>query len=145
MNLIEEISQSWSWVGLKPVEVVGENDFGNLIIKDIQGQYWRLCPEDCYCRVVASSRQELDALASNKEFLHDWNMRTIVEFAEKKCGALPEGKKYCLKIPGILGGEYGGDNLGTATLAELVRISGHVAKQTTDLPDGAKVTLKVID
>lgn len=34
MSLVEEIRQSWGWVGIEPVEVVGENDFGNLIVKD---------------------------------------------------------------------------------------------------------------
>jgi hypothetical protein len=109
MNLVDEIRQSWGWAGLDPVEVVGENAFGNLIVKDAKGQYWRLCPEDCYCRVVASNRQELDALSTNQEFLHDWYMRALVELAQEKCGQLPDGKKYCLKIPGFLGVEYGGD------------------------------------
>lgn len=97
MKPLDEISQSWGWVGINPVEVVGENDFGNLIVKDIEGQYWRLCPEDGYCRVVASNRQELDALSTNQEFLHDWNMRAFVEQAKEKCGLLPEGKEILLK------------------------------------------------
>ena len=145
MSLVDEIRQFWGWIGLDPVEVVGENDFGNLIIKDVDGKYWRLCPEDCYCRVVASNRQELDALSTNQAFLHDWYMRALVQLAHEKFGPLVEGKKYCLKIPRFLGGEYGGDNLAIAPLVELVRISGNIAKQTQDLPDGAKVRLRVVD
>ena len=60
MSIIKEIKESWGWVGIEPVEVVGENDFGNLMIKDIQGKYWRLCPEDVYCEVVAQNQEELD-------------------------------------------------------------------------------------
>ena len=44
MNIIQEIKESWGWVGIDPIEVVGENDFGNLMIKDSSGSYWRLCP-----------------------------------------------------------------------------------------------------
>jgi hypothetical protein len=145
MNLVDEIRESWGWVGIDPVEVVGENDFGNLIVKDIEGEYWRICPEDCYCRVVATSRQDLDALSTDQEFLHDWYMRALVALALDKCGPLPEGKKYCLKIPGLLGGAYGGDNLAMAPLVELVRISGHIAKQTRELADGSTIRLKVVD
>jgi hypothetical protein len=145
MSLVDEIRQFWGWIGLDPVEVVGENDFGNLMIKDADGKYWRLCPEDCYCRVVASNREELDALSTDQAFLHDWHMRALVQLAHAKCGPLVEGNKYCLKIPGFLGGEYGGDNLAIAALVELVRISGDIAKQTQDLPDGAKVSLRVVD
>ena len=59
MNLISEIRSSWGWIGIEPEEIVGENDFGNLMIRDVEGKYWRLCPEDVYCKVVAGNRKEL--------------------------------------------------------------------------------------
>lgn len=145
MNLVEEIRQSWGWVGIEPVEVVGENDFGNLIVKDEEGKYWRLCPEDCYCKIIAESRVELDALSASQEFLHDWYMRALVSLANDQCGPLTEGRKYCLKIPGVLGGAYGGDNLATAPQIELVRLSGDVARQLKELPDGAQIELRVVE
>jgi hypothetical protein len=77
--------------------------------------------------------------------LKDWNMRALVELANEKCGFLPDGKKYCLKVPGFLGGEYGGENLAIAPLVEIVRISGDIAKQTAELPEGATIRLKVTD
>ena len=145
MNLIDEIRQSWGWLGLNPVEVIGENDFGNLIVKDSESRYWRISPEDCYCRIVATTRQELDTLSDDQEFLRDWYMRNLVELAFQKCGPLPEGRKYCLKIPGFLGGDYDGDNIATAPLVELIRMSGDIARQTRDLPGGTSVELKVVD
>lgn len=145
MSIVDEIHQSWGWIGLDPVEVVGENDFGNLIIEDTEGRYWRLCPEECECRLVAANRQALDALSADQEFLQDWYMRELVALAREKCGPLPEGRKYCLKTPGILGGEYAGDNLATVPLLELVASSGDIARQLQDLPDGATVRLKVVD
>lgn len=104
MSLVDEIRQSWGWVGIEPVEVVGENEFGNLIIKDVDGKYWRLCPEDYYCEVIAANRDELDLLSTDQEFLHDWYMKTLVALASDTCGPLTEGRKYCLKTPAILGG-----------------------------------------
>lgn len=145
MNIIDEIRESWGWIGLDPVEVVGENDFGNLIVRDSDGKYWHMSPENCSCQVVASNRQELGAISTDQEFLRDWYMNALIDLAREKCGPLPKGKKYCLKIPGLLGGEYGGDNLAISPLVELVRISGEIAKQTNDLPDGAKIKLKVVD
>lgn len=145
MSLVEEVRQSWGWVGIDPVEVVGENDFGNLIIKDEDGRYWRLCPEDCYCKVIAANRTELDALSTNQDFLEDWYMAALVSLANDLCGPLSEGRKYCLKIPGVLGGAYGGDNLATAPQLELVRFSGHIARQIEELPDGAQIKLRVTE
>ena len=145
MRLVEEIRQSWGWVGIEPVEVVGENNFGNLIVKDVDGRYWRLCPEDCYCRVIAADRSALDALSANQEFLRDWYMSDLVALANDQCGPLSEGRKYCLKIPGVLGGAYGGDNLATALQVDLVRLSGDIARQIEKLPDGAQIKLRIVE
>jgi len=144
MSLLKELRESWGWVGMEPLEVV-ENDFGNLIIKDKDSKYWRLCPEDLTCEVVAQNRKELDALSHDQEFLHDWYMKNLVTQAKELLGPLIEGRKYCLKIPGVLGGEYGGSNLATVPLVELVRYSGDVAKQIKDLPNGAQVQFKITD
>ena len=145
MSIIQEIEESWGWVGIHPVEVVGENDFGNLMIKDSSGSYWRMCPEDAYCEVIANNREELDALSINQEFLEDWHMQSLVEQANEHLGPLTNGQKYCLVTPGVLGGEYAISNIKTVPLIELIRFSGHVAKEIKDLPDGAQIQLKVVD
>jgi hypothetical protein len=145
MSIIQEINEAWGWVGIDPVEVVGENDFGNLMIKDSQGRYWRLCPEDVYCEVVAQNREELDQLSCDQEFLEDWNMQLLVEQAQEQLGPLTEGRKYCLVTPGVLGGEYAVSNIKTAPLIELIRFSGDLANQVKHLPDGAQIKLKVVD
>ena len=145
MNIIEEIKSSWGWIGIEPIEVVGENDFGNLIIKDTQGKYWRLCPEDVYCEIIANNRKELDTLSADQEFLEDWYMQALVEQAKEHLGSLTEGRKYFLVTPGILGGEYGINNIKSAPLSEIIRLSGSIGKQIKDLPEGAQVKLKVVD
>ncbi len=145
MNIIEEVREAWGWIGLEPAEIVGENDFGNLIIKDRDGKYWRLCPEGLSCEVIAGNRKELDVLCHDQEFLRDWHMKKLVEDARAVSGPLIGGRKYCLKIPGVLGGQYGGSNLGTVSLQELIRISGDMARQIRDLPDGAKVRFKITE
>ena len=145
MSIVEEIKEAWGWVGIDPVEVVGENDFGNLMIKDVEGKYWRLCPEDVYCEVVAENRKELDALSTDHEFLEDWYMKALVEVAKDTLGPLEEGRKYYLVIPGALGGEYVISNIKTAPLVEIIRYSGDVGKQIKDLPDGAQIKLRVIN
>jgi hypothetical protein len=144
MELIAIVEEAWGWTGLKPDQVVGDNDFGNLMIRDQTGRYWRLCPEDLYCKVIASSKAELDQLSQDQEFLHDWYMADLAQQARDHLGPLSPGFKYCLRIPGALGGEYGGDNLATISLAGLVSASGHIAQQIEGLPDGAQVRLSVV-
>lgn len=145
MQLLDDVRSAWGWVGIEPVELLDENDFGNLILRDVRGHYWRLCPEDLYCEVVASNRDELDRLSKDQEFLGDWCMRDLVDQAFQRLGALAPDRKYCLKIPGVLGGEYGGENLGTISLDELIKASGRIAQQIADLPDGTSIKLSVTD
>ena len=145
MELIQTIADSWGWVGIDPVEVVGDNEFGNLIIRDRTNRYWRLCPEDTYCELIADDRSELDVLSNDQEFLADWNMLNLVSDAKSQVGALIPGYKYCLKIPSVLGGEYKTSNMGSAPLIELVALSGHIAKEIDGLPDGAKVEFRFVE
>ncbi len=145
MSIVKVIEEAWDWVGIEPAEVVGENDFGNLIIKDIHGKFWRLCPEDVYCRVVAENRAELDALSHDQEFLGDWYMSSLVEQAKASLGPLQPGRKYHLVIPGVLGGAYSAENIRTVPQFEQIRFSGDIGRQIQELPDGAQVKLKVIE
>jgi Domain of unknown function (DUF1851) len=143
MQLIDEILTAWGWTGIEPLEVVGENEFGNLIVKDVHGSYWRICPEDCDCRVVASTCLELDELSKDQVFLRDWHMSALVDRAFAVLGVLAEGRKYCLKIPSVMGGKYSEENFSTIGLNELIGASGHIARQLKDLPDGATVRLVI--
>lgn len=128
MSTVDEINQSWGWVGFTAVEVLGENDFGNLIIRDEEGKYWRLCPQELCCEPVAGDRDEFDKLSYNQQFLNGWYMTELVSMAREKLGPLATGRKYCMKVPSALGGKYGGDNLATAPLLDLIRFSGEGAR-----------------
>jgi len=145
MSIVEEINEAWGWVGVDAVKVAGENEFGNLLIEDRMQRYWRLCPEELICTVVAQHRAELDSLLVQPEFVQDWCMAPMVELARSRLGSLEDGRKYCLKIPGVLGGEYVQSNLGTIAFDELIRVSGDLAQQISALPDGTNIELVVTD
>lgn len=145
MVLIDEIEKAWGWTGLKPAKVLGDNDFGNLMIKDSAGGYWRLCPEELYCVRVADNRVEFDAFTQGQDFLHDWYLEALVQQARDNLGLLRPGYKYCLKIPAVLGGKYEVSNLAIISLQELVAVSGHIAEEIDGLPDGAQIRLSVVD
>jgi Domain of unknown function (DUF1851) len=145
MSIIEAIVETWSWIGIEPDEIVCENDFGNLMIRDVHGKFWRLCPEDVYCKVVAENQQELEALSVNQEFLADWYMTAFTELAKEKLGSLQPRQKYHLAIPGILGGEYSLANVRIISQMEQIRFSGNIGKQIDEMPDGTQIQLKVVE
>lgn len=145
MNIIENIKKSWGWTGIDPEEIVGENEFGNLIIRDKDSQFWRLCPEDVYCQIIAKDRSELDVLSHDQEFLSDWYMSALVEQAKSSFGQLSSGQKYHLAIPGVLGGAYSIENIRTISQIEQIQFSGDIGQQIKDLPDGTRIKLNIID
>jgi hypothetical protein len=136
MHMIETIAKAWGWIGLKPVEVVASSAFGNVIVRDVVGAYWRICPEELSCELIAHSEEELQRLFAEEEFLTDWEMPALVELAREKLGPLAPDRCYCLKMPGVFGGEYVADNLGTNSRSEVIAFSGDVAEQIRDIPDG---------
>ena len=106
-------------------------------------RFWRLCPEDVYCKIVAHSQADYHALLGSQEFLSEWEMIDLVRQARETLGTPGIGRCYCLKIPGVLGGEYGGDNLATISIQELIAFSGDIGRQIKDLPDGREIDLVV--
>jgi hypothetical protein len=134
MITVDEINEAWGWVGLNAVAVLGSNPFGNLLLLDDEGGYWRLRPQDLLCEPVASNRADLATLSYNQAFLDEWYMPDMVKLAEATLGPLVDDRKYCLKIPRLLGGDYLSDNLSMVPLSELIRFAGEGAQQFEGLP-----------
>jgi hypothetical protein len=145
MDLLGIVTDAWNFTGLVPRTIVDANAFGNLLVEDLAGEVWRICPEELSCKVVATSLSELGRLQASSDFQEDWAMERLVAIATRSLGSLPGGRCFCLKIPAALGGGYEPDNIGTISVAELIAASGDIAGQIKDLPAGAKVELKVVE
>lgn len=134
MITVEDINDAWGWVGLHCTDVLGANPFGNLLLRDDEGRYWRLRPQDLLCEPVASNAADLAALSYNQAFLNEWYMPEMVTLAEATLGPLVDDRKYCLKIPRTLGGDFERDNLAMVPLPALIRFAGEGAQQFEGLP-----------
>jgi hypothetical protein len=66
--------------------------------------------------------------------LHEWQSLN---------GTRPRGKRLLPKTPFFLGGEYSCENLWAGNSLEGMRFKGDLARQTRDLPEGAKVKLNI--
>ena len=145
MHILDEIADAWGWRGVRPRALVMQNEFGNVIFTDDDGQYWRICPEELSCEVVATNGEDFARLQNTDEFLKDWAMRELVERTRSMLGMPAAERCYCLKIPATLGGAYTLANIGTIDRAELISFSGDIAKQIDDVPDGAQIRLRITD
>lgn len=141
--IIESINNDWGWLNINAVELIAENDFGNLIFRSADASYWRILPENPECLKIAENQSDYGKLVIDKEFQLDWAMEILVTLAKQTLGELEIGQKYCLKMPALLGGEYEKENLGTISQIEQISFSGDIARQIDDLPDGSKFELKI--
>ena len=143
--MLATIACAWRWLGVQPVSLSAENSFGNVIFGDVAGQYWRICPEELSCSVIANDEAGLQRLWLDDEFVRDWQMKIPLGIAEDVLGIPSDGRCYCLKIPGPLGGNYTAENFGFICRKELISFAGEVARQIDSLPNGAKIRLRVVD
>ena len=119
------------------------NAFGNLLIQDKDDRFWRICPEELICELVAEDEELFEKLLLDSEFLSDWEMVRFVQVANQNLGTLEAGSCYCLKLPAVVGGTYNPDNFGKVSIVELIETSGKVAQQIQTLPDGAQIQFDI--
>ena len=100
-------------------------------------------PETGEAKPLASSIEDwADQLLADYEFLtgqpvaHEWQVRN---------GALSPGERLVPKVPFVLGGEYDASNVYAVDATLGMELRGELATQLRDLPDGAKVTYRVVD
>jgi hypothetical protein len=80
--------------------------------------------------------------------LSDYRTQTcwpLVHEWQEKNGRLPLGKRLMPKTPFFLGGEYKVENLYAGNPLEGMRLKADIAMQTRNLPEGAKVRLKIAE
>jgi hypothetical protein len=141
--MIDKLNKSWNWKGFNAIEVLHENDFGNIIFKTEKSGFWRLCPEEISCLKIANTENELNALLDDAEYKEDWQMTRLVSIAKEELGELEENMKYCLKMPAVLGGEYDVSNIGKINFQELVSLSGNLGFQIKDIKDGQEIRFDI--
>ena len=139
--LHKAIADGWSWKLGTPVAVLATSPLGNVIVKNGDGWFFRIMPEEWQCDLLAHSEEEFAARCLEANFRRDWEMRALVEKAQAAHGSLAEGQVYHLVIPGHLGGKYEVENLQIISLCELLAHSGAIAQQVDDVPDGGEVII----
>jgi|ERR1035437_3535116 hypothetical protein len=139
--LLDAIADGWSWKLGKPVALIATNSFGNAIVRNDEGHYFRLMPEEWQCELLARSPAELEAERKKEQFIRDWEMVPLIARAKAALGSLADGQVYCLVIPSVLGGKYSEENIRIISLQELLAYSGSMARQLEKIPDDERAVI----
>lgn len=142
--ILEVLRQTWAWALEDPTQVLMVNAFGNVLVTCHDGTLWRVVPEELTARKIRDDSNYLAAF-EDEEFREDWLFEGMVDAAKAALGPLDEGQCYAFTTWPIMGGPFTPDNLYVATTTEWLGVSGEVGRQIKDLPNGAKITLDIID
>jgi hypothetical protein len=142
-DILTAINNDWSWTAVLAEEIIMQNDFGNIIFRTKENEFWRICPEELYCKKIASNQQEFADIQNDSEFIEDWEMKNLLIQVNSVVGDLKENEKYCLKVPAVLGGSYNIENIGKISFLELIAFSGNTANRIKNFPDGTKLKISI--
>ena len=142
-SLLSTIQSSWSWTGIRPLAILETNAFGNVLFKAYDQRYYRLIPEKLCLEIVGNDEAEYLQVIGKAEFQSDWLFQNLYQQCIKKLGILEGNRVFYFVKPPAIGGAYSIENIQTNSLKEVISLSGDLALQIRDLPDGTEVTLVV--
>jgi len=141
---VNALNTAWSWTGVEFAEVVAQSLMGHLLVTDKAGAFHYVDPEMGTVTLLGDEAGARDHMALD-ETQAIWRADALIDAATKRLGFNALGEVYSLTLPALIAGDYAPENLIKIDLVKLIYLTGDLARQTRDLPDGAAVQLKVID
>lgn len=141
---VQALNAAWGWTGVRFLQVVAHSLMGHMLAIDDAGAFHYVDP-DLGEVTRLGTESEAKAHMARDETKAIWRADTLVEAAAQRLGAPAMGEVYSLTPEAMVAGDYAHENLVRVDLVRLIHISGDLARQTRDLPEGALVNVKVID
>jgi hypothetical protein len=138
------ILANWGWI--LPTEEFSiwlMNRFGDLFIVFDNDTVHMLNVGTGSLEKLAESRHDFGNKIDKGNNANDWLMIPLVDQLVQAGRLLHRGECYSFIIPPVLGGEYSVENTVVRAIPEHFSFFASIHKQIKDLPDGAKVRLRV--
>lgn len=139
---LHALRSAWGWTGVEFAEVVAHSLMGHMLLTDRQGAFHYLDP-DLGSVTPLGNETAAKAHMDREETQVIWRADTLVDAAIARLGAVTIGEVYSLTPQAMIAGDYAPENLIRIELVDLIYLSGDIARQTRDLPEGAPVSVKV--
>lgn len=141
---VNALNSAWGWTGVTFAEIVAHSLMGHMLVTDSAGAFHYVDPEIGTVTLLGDEAAAQGHMAL-KETQVIWRADALVDAAIARLGPAAPGEVYSLALPALLAGDYAHENLIRIDFVDLIFLTGDLARQTHDLPDGAQVQLKVID
>lgn len=143
-KVIEALTTEWRWILPGIDTVIAVTSMGNVMLRDLEGCHWRVCPEELSAEIFARNLEELQTAFTDAERKADWQMNALVTELVEEFGEPDIGECFGFVIPAVLGGEYSTSNIRRRGLYEYLRFTGDLAYQTKDLKDGEIIKFEIV-
>jgi hypothetical protein len=134
---------AWSSILPTTARVLRTNLFGDSFVIDGIGGVHILERAACSAERIAASEQEFWRTVENDP--QGWQLRPLADACRHAGKILADGQCYAFTRPPVLGGDYSVENVWVAPWREWFSFTADLFRQIKDLPEGATVTLKVVD
>lgn len=141
---VNALNTAWGWTGVEFAEIVAHSLMGHMLVTDKAGAFHYVDPELGTVTLLGDEAAARDHMALD-ETQAIWRADALIDAATERLGWTPMGEVYSLTLPALIAGDYAPENLISIDFVKLIYLTGDLARQTRDLPDGAAVQLKVID
>ncbi|MFY9854991.1 MAG: hypothetical protein WAK26_14035 [Terracidiphilus sp.] len=139
---VEKLLATWRWLCPQKLTLLARNAFGDLFLQDDAGSVFCLNVSGGTFTKIASSYSQFVELAGQSEKREDW----FAECDERTAAArgLTPRSDQCIgfEIP-VVFAESASTNPYLIDIYENVGMLGDLHRQIAELPDGAKVELKI--
>ena len=140
---LEDICSSWQWCLSDQKTILFVSCVGDMFLVGNDDTVNWLDTSVGQIKKVADSLKQFEQLLNDDENIDNWFLTTLVEQLVDNGKTLKENEVYSFKKLPVLGGEYSIDNLEVTDISVHFGLTGSIAEQIKDLPDGTKVNFKV--
>lgn len=130
----------WRWlIGDNPIDVEAISANGNLFLRGQSGRVYLLDVECGVCECIAGSGDEFREKLGDRHNRTSWLQTYLVRELRRQGRTLGPGQCYGKKIPTVLGGEAGLDNLEAVDLVTHVSVLAQIHRQVKGLGPGSVI------
>ena len=140
----QDLLANWRWLLGGYARLLGWSSSGDLFVIDPCGVVSRLDAGGGDLEPVAATAADFHRLLHDPEGVDDLLLLPVVRAFERRYGPLRPGECLGFTTLPILGGGYTAENRFRLPIVEHAAVTGDLHRQLRDLPDGTKVSVRIV-
>ncbi|TFF38770.1 T6SS immunity protein Tdi1 domain-containing protein [Mucilaginibacter psychrotolerans] len=142
---LADLRKSWDWLIADMTAILMISKLGDMFLKGKDDAIYWLDTSSGELMKVAGNSDEFDLALQDDDNIDNWFLPRLIEALEDSGQILAKNQVYSFIKPPVIGGEYGAINLKTTDVSVHFAFTGQILEQIKDLPNGTKVTIKLVD